>query len=322
MPKSKEFDEALKILRAKFARMKFPVDSRAPAKKGAVLYKWPGKPDEDVMVCAPVFKKREPFHRHDFFYFNFTMKGQYDSISRARDKRITIKEGELYAGQPSARHALLPTGNERENVIIGVLIQKRVFFKDFLPMISADTKLFRFFLEPEKNSASNEFLHFKMKDDSAARALLEMMAVEYAAENEDTQAVLKPLALSFLMQVSRQCSSRFVSKKRSAISKDRLSDKIVRYMSAHISEVTLGGIARKFSRHPNYVSSLLRKETGFSFSEILFDLRMERAKILLKESELSIEEIAYMTGYNDSSNFYKAFRKKFGMSPREFANKR
>lgn len=322
MPQKAAVERALKKLRAKFAQMKFPVDSRASAAKGAVLYKWPGKPDEDVMVCAPVFKKREPFHRHDFFYFNFTMKGQYDSISSAKDKRITIKEGELYAGQPSARHALLPTGNECENVIIGVLIQKRVFFKDFLPMISADTKLFRFFLEPEKNSASNEFLHFKMKDESTARALLEMMAVEYAAENEDTQAVLKPLALSFLMQVSRQYALSFDAKNKDALSKDRFSDKIVRYMSTHISDVTLGGIAQKFSRHPNYVSSLLRKETGFSFSEILFDLRMERAKILLKESGLSIEEIAYMTGYNDSSNFYKAFHKKFGMAPREFANKR
>lgn len=322
MPKSKEFDEAIKKLRAKFARIKFPIDSRTLALKGAVIYKWPGKPDEDVMVCTPVFKKHEPFHRHDFFYFNFTMRGQYDSISSAKDKRITIKEGELYAGQPSARHALLPTGNECENVIIGVLIQKHVFFKDFLPMISSDTKLFRFFLEPEKNSASNEFLHFKMKDDSTARTLLEMMAVEYATEREDTQAVLKPLALSFLMQVSRQYALSSDSKKGDALSKDRLSDKIVRYMSVHITNATLCGIARKFSRHPNYVSSLLRKETGFSFSEILFDLRMERAKILLADSNLSIEEIAYMTGYNDSSNFYKAFHKKFGMSPREFANKR
>lgn len=250
------------------------------------------------------------------------MKGQYDSISSAMDKRITIKEGELYAGQPSARHALLPTGNECENIIIGVLIQKRVFFKDFLPMICADTKLFRFFLEPETNSASNDFLHFKMKDDSATRTLLEMMALEYAAEREDTQAVLKPLALSFLMQVARQYALCFDEKNSGVLPSGGLFDKNIRYMSTHIGDVTLGDIARKFSRHPNYISSLLRNEMGFSFSKILFDLRMERAKILLKTPDLSIEEIAYMTGYNGSSNFYKAFHKKFGMSPREFANKR
>lgn len=321
MPKQKAFDDALKKLRAKFAQMTFPVDSLAAAIKGEIIYKWPGRPCEDVMICAPVFTKREKFHRHDFFYFNFTMSGRYNSISSTMDTLLTIKDGELYAGQPSACHALHPTGDASENIIIGVLIQKRVFFKDFLPMICADTKLFSFFLEPEKNSASNEFLHFKMRDDSVVRTLLKIMAIEYAAEQEDTQAVLKPLALSFLMQVSRQYALNF-DEKNEALLKDTLSNKIIRYISTHIKDTSLADIAKRFSRHPNYISALLKSETGFSFSQILFDLRMERAKALLSNTLLSIEEIAYMTGYNGSSNFYKAFHKKFGMSPREFMNKR
>ena len=45
---------------------------------------------------------------------------------------------------------------------------------------------------------------------------------------------------------------------------------------------------------------------------------MDRAAILIKGTNLSIEEISTMLGYNDMSNFYKAFRIHYGMSPREY----
>lgn len=45
---------------------------------------------------------------------------------------------------------------------------------------------------------------------------------------------------------------------------------------------------------------------------------MERADILLKGTNLSIEEISLMLGYSNSSNFYKAFREYYHTSPREY----
>lgn len=46
---------------------------------------------------------------------------------------------------------------------------------------------------------------------------------------------------------------------------------------------------------------------------------MERASALLRGTNLPIEDIATMLGYGSSSNFYKAFREYYGMSPREFS---
>ena len=45
---------------------------------------------------------------------------------------------------------------------------------------------------------------------------------------------------------------------------------------------------------------------------------MDKAVILLKGTDLSIEEISAMLGYGNSSNFYKAFRAYFGTTPREY----
>ena len=45
---------------------------------------------------------------------------------------------------------------------------------------------------------------------------------------------------------------------------------------------------------------------------------MDRALPLLKYTEFSIEEIAAMLGYSNSSNFYKAYKSYYGKSPREY----
>ena len=144
-------------------------------------------------------------------------------------------------------------------------------------MLSANTKLFHFLLDPSTNQFSDEYIHYKVEDDCNIRTLLEMMVIEYANRQEDTQVVLKSLTLSFLIQIARQ----YVNTNREPANKS-LSEKIVQYIGEHVDTVTLKEIAKHFSYHPNYVSTLLHREVGKSFSEILLELRMERAVILLK----------------------------------------
>jgi AraC-like DNA-binding protein len=45
---------------------------------------------------------------------------------------------------------------------------------------------------------------------------------------------------------------------------------------------------------------------------------MERAVLLMKNTTLSIEEISAMLGYSNHSNFYKAFKEYYGVTPREY----
>ena len=62
----------------------------------------------------------------------------------------------------------------------------------------------------------------------------------------------------------------------------------------------------------------MHQETGKTFSQIRLEKRMERAVILLKNTTLSIEETAAMVGYGDHSNFYKAFKDYYWMTPKEY----
>lgn len=286
------------------------VPSGSPKEK---TYAWPGGENEEIMICVHKGPRiQELFHRQDFFFFNFAYKGDYGAISYRYDNHITVREGECYIGQPHAGYALYADG-EDEIIIVGVLIRKDTFFRAFLPTLSADEKLFRFFLDPQTNEYSEEFIHLRFDDGLCVRTLLEMMVVEYAQPQSDTQAILRPLVLTLFMLVARQY------KKSAPQPKDEsLSAKVIRYMNEHPDATSLKGIAAQFSYHPNYISSVLHKQTGKTFSELLLQLRMERAEILLKATDLSVEEIAVMLGYNDASNFYKAFKDYFGTSPRKF----
>lgn len=288
-----------------------------PGNKYEKMFRWPGTRDEEIMVCVHKGLNKgnplhEMFHRQDFFFFNYAYKGNYEALSYKYDNKITIHEGECYIGQPYAGYALhLP--KLQDIIIIGIMMRKETFFRSFLPILSSDAKLFRFFLDSRSNEFSDEFIRLKFSDCSPVRQILEIMMVEYAHPQEDTQAILKSLTLTLLMQVAREY--------RQSYSQDEnlpLAEQIVQYMNEHTDAVSLKDISARFSYHPNYISALLRRELGKTFSEILLELRMERAVTLLQGTDLSIEEIAYMLGYSNSSNFYKAFREYYHQSPRDF----
>lgn len=274
---------------------------------------WQGDPAEDVMVV--VFEGpeiTEPFHRQDFFFLDYAYRGSYDVLSSEEDNLVAIDEGDCYVGQPYSGYALRGRGGSSNIVMIGVHIKRDVFFREYLATFSSDPEMFRFFLEPEKDRFSDEFIHLHLDEGSQARTLLELMVVEYAQKGHDTQGILKSLLMSLLLYVAREHRAR---EPRDGVPSER--DRIVEYVTAHCESVTLGEVAERFSYHPNYVSSMLHREYGVTFSELVLRGRMERAAALLRATSLSNEEVAAMVGYGNASNFYKAFRRHFGMTPLE-----
>ena len=92
---------------------------------------------------------------------------------------------------------------------------------------------------------------------------------------------------------------------------------VTAYVEANCDTVSLKSMAAHFGYHPVYLSRLLPEKTGKTFSVLLLTARMQRAR-LLDRTDLSIEKIAAMLGYSNSSNFYKAFKRYYGFSPREY----
>lgn len=204
--------------------------------------------------------------------------------------------------KPVEQYNALYGHSEKGIIIIDVLIQKDIFFKTFLPLLFANSKLLRFFLDPQTNQFSDEFIHLQFCEDTPIRQLLEMMVVEYANNWETKQNIIKSLVLTLFMYVSRHYTD--TNKKPAS---DRLSDRIMQYMAVHSDTVTLKDITKNFSYHPNYISGLLHKELGKSFSEILLEQRMEKSTYLLKGTNLPIEDISAISATATPVTFTRRF---------------
>lgn len=92
-----------------------------------------------------------------------------------------------------------------------------------------------------------------------------------------------------------------------------------RYVMNHISEkVGMEEMAKRLGLNPTHFSRLFRLETGLTFIEYVTRVKMEQARDLLNQTNLTIVEIAEQLGYDNVSYFIKLFRNFSGMTPAEF----
>lgn len=86
----------------------------------------------------------------------------------------------------------------------------------------------------------------------------------------------------------------------------------------YMKNITMESVARQMNYTPYYLSRIFKKHTGGTFSEYLNTFRIEQAKKMIREGELSIKEIASATGFNSQGYFAKIFKKYTGVSPSDF----
>jgi two-component system response regulator YesN len=98
----------------------------------------------------------------------------------------------------------------------------------------------------------------------------------------------------------------------------QLVEVIKQYMDNHYKTVSLDEVSQRFFLNKNYICSLFKNVTSFSFVEYLTALRMEQAKRLLEVSDLKTYEIANQVGYTDQRYFSQVFRKYTGHQPTQY----
>lgn len=88
------------------------------------------------------------------------------------------------------------------------------------------------------------------------------------------------------------------------------------YIQNHYNEpITQEEVSGIVGLSSTYFSALFKKEEGEGFAKYLTSVRMEQAKILLRESTCSVTEICHRVGYNDLKHFVRIFEKATGLKP-------
>lgn len=99
-----------------------------------------------------------------------------------------------------------------------------------------------------------------------------------------------------------------------------MMDKAISYMKKHFSDhdIDLRTVAKVANISATYFSGVFSQQMGKTFVEYLTELRMQRAREMLRCTDKSSGEIAYEVGYKDSHYFSFLFKKVNGCSPRDY----
>ncbi len=127
-------------------------------------------------------------------------------------------------------------------------------------------------------------------------------------QNHDRQKVVESV-LRALLPDSRLSATPTIT----------LSDQIHEFMVTHLHRgLTLKELSEFLGYSEKYCSDFFIVRMGEPFSVYLKELRLQTAKLLLKNSEQNLTEIAQAIGFQDQFSFSRFFKKATGMSPRQF----
>ncbi|KAF1299644.1 AraC family transcriptional regulator [Enterococcus sp. JM4C] len=93
----------------------------------------------------------------------------------------------------------------------------------------------------------------------------------------------------------------------------------MQYMDLHYhDDIQISDIAYSVGIHPNYLSAMFKEELGITPKKYLTNLKINKAKKLLIESQDPINLVASSVGFSDALSFSKFFKKELGISPTDF----
>ena len=252
-----------------------------------------------------------PIHCHTEFELNFIENGAGvrrivgDSVEEIGGYELTLVAGERL------EHAW-EQGNCRSADVREITIQ---FSRTLFPEELLARKQFRTIREMFQKAANG--LTFSLKAIMKVYNLLDVLASEPDGF-EQFQRLLQILyTLSNDEDARVLASSSFANMEHNVES--RRVRKVQEYINAHYSEeIRLEDCAAMVGMSPSAFSRFFKQHTGRTLMDYIIDIRLGNAARLLVDTSEGISEISYACGFNNLSNFNRAFKARRGYTPRDF----
>ena len=103
--------------------------------------------------------------------------------------------------------------------------------------------------------------------------------------------------------------------------KDERLLEITNYIYANYKDVTLDDLSEKFFLSKPYLSKYIKEKSGLTFGDILKQVRMKKARAMLKSSSATVESIAESVGYQNVEHFNRIFKKMYNIAPVQYRNR-
>lgn len=280
---------------------------------------WPGGSKDTVFVNQ--YRGNQPVgnHRHEFLEIVFMLEGA--CTHHYLDTSTVLVSGDVFIVVPHEEHSYAINS---ETVIANLLFYPGILGNEWseLKEISGiyNFMMLEPFFRPESNK--NQVLHFSPEEFMHVIFLLKSIQTEQENRQKGFKFVQKAYLISMLSLIGRTWEKELHAQAASYKRKKFLLSDALDYISNNIKEdLTINDIAARVFLSPDYFRKVFKAVTGVPPIEYINKLRMAKAEAMLRDTMLTVSEIAERVGINDISYFSKLFHAAVGCTPTDYRRK-
>lgn len=249
---------------------------------------------------------RLQLHSHSFYELLYC-RGDCGAEYLVGSKRYRLQRGDIIFIPPGVSHRPLLPEIMTEPYRRYVLWLSPEFMERFASLFLPDT--------PKAVGYSTLLRTAGTKWENLAE-LFRSGVAEAEKQAPGWEAFVVGNAIVLLTQIGRAIQERSAMLMKAE--KPELLDQVLRYIEGHFQErITLAETASCFYVSESTISQTFREKMGVSFYRCVTQRRLIAAKALIQMGE-TLEKIGQKVGFADYSTFYRAFRKEYGISPRQY----
>ncbi|MBQ4527617.1 MAG: helix-turn-helix transcriptional regulator [Clostridia bacterium] len=248
-------------------------------------------------------RRNQNIHTHDYYQMWYVFTGSCEHT--IDNHKFCLKSGDIIIIPPYAYHSMHAGSDDL--LVIGI-----DFTDEFMSENSSSDRIMLSCINPlivkQKSNVSVFF-----GDDEIEGLILEMFS-EHMKKNDFYEIVIKSNLMKLLVMIER------MSIAESSDDNHRyLIGEVVRYIHNNLnSKIKLSDLCNLTNISESLLASAFKKITGQTIIEYVNTLKINKAKQLLKETNMSVTSISYDLGFSDGAYFNRVFKANAGCSPKEY----
>ncbi len=270
--------------------------------------------DTDVGLYEHINFLPAYLHAHEYYEIVYVINGKCTNYFP--DQSLEMKSGDILIILPGQEHAL--SAFDSDTKVINIVVRSSTFATSFLSVLQGDDILSTFFLFSQQSAHAFPFILFSTGNDERLKSLIQSAFEEHSNDLPYKKRILNATLTLFFVELLRRHEDSIKYPFKFDGRKTLESMNLLQYLYDNHKNITLNELADHFSYSPRNISRLIKKYTGQTFTELVSNIKLREATSLLTGSVLSIEKIAELTGYASTSQFYRSFRTKHGVSPSSY----